>query len=124
MWPRVEWRAVEAGAERALEVEHAGSAAVWWCPSCGGRRMTERAAHLVDAVLPWVQVRQWTPHHLSSGNFSTLLGVVERAAREHGDEDPERAVRNTPESTRVSMALAPQAAVVVTTVRVVLNTGA
>jgi len=23
-----------------------------WCPSCGGRRMTERAGHLVDAVLP------------------------------------------------------------------------
>ena len=30
-----------------------------WCPSCGGRRTTERAAHLVDAVLPWVPVRQW-----------------------------------------------------------------
>ena len=30
-----------------------------WCPRCGGRRMTERAAHLVDAVLPWVPVRQW-----------------------------------------------------------------
>src|SRR5262249_49337416 len=30
-----------------------------WCPSCGGRRMTERAAHLVDAVLPQVPVRQW-----------------------------------------------------------------
>jgi hypothetical protein len=30
-----------------------------WCPSCGDRRMTERAAHLVDAVLPWVPVRQW-----------------------------------------------------------------
>src|SRR5512132_1071582 len=30
-----------------------------WCPSCVGRRMTERAAHLVDAVLPWVPVRQW-----------------------------------------------------------------
>ena len=29
-----------------------------WCPSCGGRRLTERAAHLVDAVLPWVPVRQ------------------------------------------------------------------
>src|SRR6266536_5940021 len=28
MWPRVEWRAVEAGTERALEVEHAGRAAV------------------------------------------------------------------------------------------------
>src|SRR5262245_5622348 len=30
-----------------------------WCPSCGGRRMTERAAHLVDAVVPRVPVRQW-----------------------------------------------------------------
>jgi len=30
-----------------------------WCPSCGGRRMTERAAHFVDAMLPWVPVRQW-----------------------------------------------------------------
>jgi hypothetical protein len=30
-----------------------------FCPSCGGRRMTERAAHLVDEVLPWVPVRQW-----------------------------------------------------------------
>jgi len=38
-----------------------------WCPSCGGRRMTERAAHLVDAVLPRVPVRQWVltvPHRL------------------------------------------------------------
>ncbi len=30
-----------------------------FCPSCGGRRMAERAAHLVDAVLPDVPVRQW-----------------------------------------------------------------
>jgi len=30
-----------------------------FCPACGGRRMTERAAHLVDEVLPWVPVRQW-----------------------------------------------------------------
>ncbi len=29
-----------------------------FCPSCGGRRMTELAAHLVDAVLPRVPVRQ------------------------------------------------------------------
>jgi hypothetical protein len=29
------------------------------CPSCGGRRMTERAAHLVDHVFPDVPVRQW-----------------------------------------------------------------
>jgi hypothetical protein len=30
-----------------------------FCPSCGGRRMAERAAHLVDLVLPDVPVRQW-----------------------------------------------------------------
>jgi hypothetical protein len=30
-----------------------------WCPNCGGRRMTERAAHLVDVMLPWVPVRRW-----------------------------------------------------------------
>ncbi len=30
-----------------------------FCPSCGGRRMTERAAHLADHVFPEVPVRQW-----------------------------------------------------------------
>ena len=30
-----------------------------FCPSCGGRRMAERAAYLVDEVLPQVPVRQW-----------------------------------------------------------------
>jgi hypothetical protein len=37
------------------------------CPSCGGRRMAERAAHLVDHVIPDVPVRQWVlslPHRL------------------------------------------------------------
>jgi len=29
------------------------------CPSCGGRRMADTAAHLVDYVLPEVAVRQW-----------------------------------------------------------------
>ena len=29
------------------------------CPSCGGRRLAERAAHLVDHVFPPVPVRQW-----------------------------------------------------------------
>ena len=36
------------------------------CPSCGGRRMNDTAAHLVDRVLPEdVPVRQWVaslPH--------------------------------------------------------------
>ena len=30
-----------------------------FCPSCGGRRMTELAAHLVDCVLPVTRTRQW-----------------------------------------------------------------
>jgi hypothetical protein len=37
------------------------------CPSCAGRRMAERAAHLVDHVFPLVPVRQWVltlPHRV------------------------------------------------------------
>ena len=30
-----------------------------FCPSCAGRRMAERAAHLVDRVIPQVATRQW-----------------------------------------------------------------
>jgi len=30
-----------------------------FCPSCGGRRMAESAAHLTDHVIPRVPVRQW-----------------------------------------------------------------
>ncbi len=30
-----------------------------FCPSCGGRRIAETAAHLVDRVLPEVPIRQW-----------------------------------------------------------------
>jgi len=30
-----------------------------FCPSCGGKRMAETAAHLVDHVIPEVPVRQW-----------------------------------------------------------------
>ncbi len=30
-----------------------------FCPSCGGRRMAESAAHLMDHVFPEVPVRQW-----------------------------------------------------------------
>src|SRR6185295_790348 len=74
-----------------------------WCPSCGGRRMTERAAHLVDAVLPWVPVRQWVftvpyrlryqmawHHGLSRAVLRVytrvLLDVYARSARERGIE--------------------------------------
>jgi hypothetical protein len=30
-----------------------------FCPSCAGRRMAQRAAHLVESVMPWVSTRQW-----------------------------------------------------------------
>jgi hypothetical protein len=30
-----------------------------FCPSCGGRRMADTAAHRVDRVLPEVPIRQW-----------------------------------------------------------------
>ena len=30
-----------------------------FCSSCGGRRMADTAAHLVDRVLPQAPVRQW-----------------------------------------------------------------
>ena len=30
-----------------------------FCPSCGARRMSETAAHLVDSVLPEENIRQW-----------------------------------------------------------------
>jgi len=43
------------------------------CPSCGGRHMAEQAAHLVDAVLPWVPVRQWV---LTSPHTQTILWVA------------------------------------------------
>src|SRR5215470_755613 len=67
---------------------------------------------------------QWTPHHLSSGNFLTPVGIVERPVREHRNENPERAIGNASESTGVSVSTAPQAVVMGTTVRVVLHTGA
>jgi len=71
------------------------------CPSCGGRRMAERAAHLVDDVFPIVQVRQWVlslPHCLRyvlawdhalcravSGVFvRAVLGLLRRRARQAG----------------------------------------
>jgi len=50
--------------------------------------MTEPAAHLVDAVLPWVPVRQWVltmPYRLryqmawSRGLSRAVLGVYTRA---------------------------------------------
>ncbi|MCH7749526.1 MAG: transposase [Acidobacteria bacterium] len=75
-----------------------------FCPSCGGRRMAERAAHLVDRVFPPVPVRQWVlslPHRLRyrlawdhdlcrgvAGAFMrAVLGFLRRQARAAGVMD-------------------------------------
>ena len=72
-----------------------------FCGSCGGRRMTEQAAHLVDEVLPRVPVRQWVlsvPHrlrYLLAWNHKlcravlavyvrAVLGLYRRRARRRG----------------------------------------
>jgi hypothetical protein len=44
------------GLDRLLPFSCKGRA---FCPSCGGRRMADTAAHLVDRVFPEVPVRQW-----------------------------------------------------------------
>jgi len=75
-----------------------------FCPSCGGRRMAERAAYLVDEVLPQVPVRQWVltlPYRLRYrlawdhalgravlGVYArVLLAFYARTARSHGIQD-------------------------------------
>jgi len=75
-----------------------------FCPSCGGRRMAELAARLVDRVFPRVPVRQWVlslPHRLRyrlawdhalcravvGRTMRAILGFLRRRAREDGVED-------------------------------------
>jgi hypothetical protein len=75
-----------------------------FCPSCGGRRMAERAAHIVDHVLPDVSIRQWVlslPYRLrymlawDHDLCRAVVGVYVRAvfsflrarARRHGVAD-------------------------------------
>ena len=57
------------------------------CPSCGGRRMAERSAHLIEHVFPQVPVRQWVltvPHRLryllawNHGLTRAVVGVFMR----------------------------------------------
>ena len=75
-----------------------------FCPSCGGRRMAERAAHLIDHVFPRVPVRQWVlslPHRLRyrlawdhalcravvGCTMRAILGFLRRRARNAGVAD-------------------------------------
>ena len=55
-----------------------------FCPSCGGRRMADTAAHLVDCVLPEVPMRQWVltlpyPLRYRCAYDAQLTGQVLRA---------------------------------------------
>ncbi|TMA82461.1 MAG: hypothetical protein E6J72_02650 [Deltaproteobacteria bacterium] len=66
VWARgfARFQCAECHAERLVPFSCKGRG---FCPSCGGRRMAERAAHLVDRVIPTVPVRQWVlslPHRL------------------------------------------------------------
>jgi len=49
-------RCDECGLDRVVAFSCKGRG---FCPSCGGRRMADTAAHLVDRVLPGVPIRQW-----------------------------------------------------------------
>ncbi len=58
-----------------------------FCPSCGARRMAQTAAHLVDAVIPRVAVRQWVlsfpiPLHILLAAHPQLLssGAADRSS--------------------------------------------
>ena len=49
-------RCPACGEERLVPISCKGRG---FCPSCGGRRMADTAAWLVDRVLPEVPIRQW-----------------------------------------------------------------
>ncbi|MBI2827723.1 MAG: transposase zinc-binding domain-containing protein [Acidobacteria bacterium] len=63
------FRCAACGLDRLVPFSCKGRAV---CPSCGGRRMAERAAHLVDDVFPVVPVRLGSRLFLSIGMRSLL----------------------------------------------------
>jgi hypothetical protein len=73
------FRCGDCGLDRLVPYSCKGRAV---CPSCGGRRMAERAAHLIDHVFPDVPVRQWVlslPYRMRyqlAWNHDVCRGVV------------------------------------------------
>ena len=73
------FRCGDCGLDRLVPFSCKGRAV---CPSCGGRRMAERAAHLLDHVFPDVPVRQWVlslPYRMRyqlAWNHDACRGVV------------------------------------------------
>ena len=73
------FRCGDCGLDRLVPFSCKGRAL---CPSCGGRRMADRAAHFVDHVFPDVPVRQWVlslPYRIRyqlAWNHDACCGVV------------------------------------------------
>jgi Transposase zinc-binding domain len=95
-----------------------------FCPSCGGRRMTERAAHLVDHIWPEVPVRQWVltlpprvryalawRHDLCTAVAGVLFRAVQRHLLRAPRLDPTRtlAIGGTGTPTRPASVLSSEA---------------
>ena len=95
------FRCTECGFDRLVPFSCHGRG---FCQSCGGRRMAERAAHLVDQVFPHVPVRQWVlslpprlryrlawDHALCRAvlgrTMRAIRGFLRRRAREDGVPD-------------------------------------
>ena len=95
------FRCTACGLDRLVPFSCGGRAC---CPSCGGRRLAERAASLVDRVFPAGSMRQWVlslPHRLRDrlawdhdlcravvGAFMrAVLGFLRRQARAAGVVD-------------------------------------
>ncbi|OFW24881.1 MAG: hypothetical protein A3G21_02535 [Acidobacteria bacterium RIFCSPLOWO2_12_FULL_66_21] len=90
-------RCRDCGLDRLIPFSCKGRAL---CPSCGGRRMAERAAHLVDQVFPDVPIRQWVlslpyrlryqlawDHDLWRAVVGVLFGAVFRVLRARVGDD-------------------------------------
>jgi hypothetical protein len=86
-------------------VQHPGYKRRRFCPSCGARRISQTAAHLVDHVIPHVPVRQWVlsppmPLRVLLAAQSEIvtqwvLQVVQRVVTRHLLRQAELAARRT-----------------------------
>jgi hypothetical protein len=55
-----------------------------FCSSCGGRRMAESAAHLIDEVFPKAGIRQWVLSHPGQESKNSRKSSHHRPSRDHG----------------------------------------
>ena len=92
------WFGVLEGAD-APNIDDLGEVRLQWCRSCrGARQMSRTAAHLVDPVLPHVQVRQWMQMLPCCGTYFSCLYSRSTgffvATRSRGRTSPQSQVRS------------------------------